>query len=47
MSDEREFVTFFDLVRWSLPTVLVLLGVILFFLHPDAAPALVAALTTP
>jgi hypothetical protein len=47
MSDEREFVTLFDLVRWALPTALVLLGVIFFFLHPDAAPAVAAALTTP
>lgn len=47
MSDEREFVTLFDLVRWSLPTALVLLGVLFFFLHPDAAHAMVAVLTSP
>ena len=47
MSDEREFVTFFDLVRWALPTALVLLGVIFFFLHPDAAPAMAAAISIP
>ncbi len=47
MSDEREFVTFFDLVRWSLPTALVLLGVFFYFLHPDAAPAVAAALSIP
>ncbi len=47
MSDEREFVTFWDLVRWSLPTALVLLGLMFFFLHPDAAPAIAAAVSTP
>jgi hypothetical protein len=47
MSDEREFVTLFDLIRWGLPTALVLLGLIFFFLHPDAAPAIAAVVSTP
>ncbi|MEO6068646.1 MAG: hypothetical protein ABJB33_00850 [Gemmatimonadota bacterium] len=47
MSDEREYVTFFDLVRWSLPTAIVALGVVFYFLYADAAAAIGGALPTP
>ena len=47
MSDEREHVTFFEVVRWSLPSVLVLLGVVFYLIYADAAPAIGAALPTP
>lgn len=47
MSDEREHVTFFDLVRWSIPTALVLAGVVLYFLYSAAASAIGAAVPTP
>lgn len=47
MSDEREHVTLFELVRWSLPTILVLLGVVFFLLYADSAAAIGAASTIP
>ena len=47
MSDEREHVTLFELVRWSLPTVAVLLGVAFYFIYAHAAPAIGAASLIP
>jgi len=47
MSDERQHATFFELLRWALPTLLVLLGVIAYFIYVDAAPAIGAGLPTP
>jgi hypothetical protein len=39
MSDERDYVTLFELVRWLLPSAAVALGLVLFFLYADAAVA--------
>ena len=47
MSDERQHATFFELLRWALPTLLVLLGVIAYFIDVDAAPAISAGVPTP
>ena len=47
MPDERQHATLFELLRWGLPTALVLLGVVLYFLYVDAAPAIGAGLPTP
>ena len=41
MTDERTHVTLFEFVRWLVPTVVVLLGVILFFMYAGAAPAII------
>lgn len=40
MAQEREHVSFIDLLRWFLPVAVVVLGVVLFFLYYHAAPAL-------
>lgn len=40
MAQEREHVSFIDLLRWFLPVAVVVLGVVLFFLYHRAAPAL-------
>lgn len=45
MSDEREYVTFFELTRWLLPSAVVALGLVLFFLYADSAVAVGAAVT--
>lgn len=45
MSDEREYVTLFELVRWLLPSAVVVLGLVLFFLYSDAAVAVGTAVT--
>ena len=47
MTEERTHVTLFEFVRWLVPTALVLLGVILFFLYVNAAPAIVSVSTAP
>ena len=47
MSDERQHVTLFELLRWALPTALVLLGVLAYFIYVDAAPAIGAGVPTP
>ncbi len=47
MSDERQHATLFELIRWGLPTALVLVGVILYFIYVDAAPALGAGAPLP
>ncbi|HEX7917813.1 MAG TPA: hypothetical protein VF454_00340 [Gemmatimonadales bacterium] len=47
MSDERQHATLFELLRWGLPTVLVLLGVIAYFIYVDAAPAIGAGAPLP
>jgi hypothetical protein len=44
MAQERETVSFVDLLRWLLPLAVVVLGVVLFFLYHGAAPALGAGL---
>ncbi len=45
MSDEREYVTFFEFTRWLLPSAVVVLGVVLFFLYADLAVAVGTAVT--
>ena len=40
MSDERDYVTLFELVRWLLPSAVVVLGLVLFFMYSDAAAAI-------
>lgn len=40
MAQDRTHVSFLDLLRWLLPTAVVVLGVILFFLYHSAAPAI-------
>ncbi|HEU4570102.1 MAG TPA: hypothetical protein VFS07_05975 [Gemmatimonadales bacterium] len=47
MSEERAYVTLFELARWLLPTLLVVLGVVLFFVYHGAAPALGGGPLTP
>jgi hypothetical protein len=47
MSDERQHATFLELVRWALPTAVVLLGVIAYFLYVSSAPAIGAGVPTP
>ena len=47
MTEERTHVTLFEFVRWLVPTALVLLGVILFFLYVNAAPAIASVSATP
>jgi hypothetical protein len=47
MSDEREYVTLFEFTRWLLPSAVVLLGVVLYFLYPEMAAAVGASLGTP
>ena len=42
MTDERTHVTLFEFVRWMVPTLLVLLGVVFFFLYASAAPAIIS-----
>ena len=41
MTDERTHVTLFEFVRWLMPTLVVLLGVVFFFLYASAAPAII------
>ncbi len=41
MTDERTHVTLFEFVRWLVPTLVVLLGMVLFFLYANAAPAII------
>jgi len=45
MSDERDYVTLFELARWLLPSAVVALGVVLFFLNAGAAVAVATAVT--
>ena len=45
MSEEREYITLFELVRWLLPSAVVALGLVLFFLYADAALAVGSAVT--
>lgn len=47
MSDEREYVSTFELVRWLVPSVLVVVGVIFFILYSNAAPAITSGTVTP
>lgn len=47
MSEERDYVTPFEFARWIVPSLLVLVGVVFFFLYHDAAPAMGAVLPTP
>jgi hypothetical protein len=47
MSDEREHITLFELARWSLPTLAVLLGVVFYLIYAEAAPAVGAAILIP
>lgn len=47
MADERTHVTLFEFVRWLVPTLLVLLGVVFFFLYTSAAPAISSVSATP
>lgn len=46
MTDERTHVTLFEFARWLVPTLVVLLGVVLFFLYANAAPAIITVSTT-
>ena len=39
MSEERDYITLFELVRWLLPSAVVALGLVLFFLYAGAAVA--------
>jgi len=39
MSEEREYITLFELARWLLPSAVVALGLVLYFLYADAAVA--------
>ena len=45
MSEERDYVTLFELTRWLLPSAVVALGLVLFFLYADAAVAVGTAVT--
>lgn len=47
MSDEREYISTFELVRWLVPSVLVVVGVIFFILYSNAAPAITSGTVTP
>lgn len=47
MSDERDYVTTFELVRWLVPSALVVVGVIFFLLYSNAAPAITSGTLTP
>lgn len=47
MADERQHATLFELLRWALPTALVLLGLVFYFLYLDAAPTIGAGAPTP
>ena len=47
MPDERTHITLFEFVRWLVPTLLVLVGVVLFFLYVNAAPAIISVSTAP
>ena len=47
MTEERTHVSLFEFVRWLVPTALVLVGVICFFLYANAAPAIISVSNTP
>jgi hypothetical protein len=47
MSDEREYVTLFEFTRWLLPSAVVVLGVVLYFMYPEMAAAVGAVAGTP
>jgi hypothetical protein len=47
MSDERTHVTPFEFARWLVPSLLVLLGVVCFFIYASAAPAIISVSPTP
>ena len=47
MSDEREYVTLFEFTRWLLPSAVVVLGVVLYFMYPEMAAAVGAVVGTP
>jgi|GEM_PF-4596184 len=47
MSDEREYVTLFEFTRWLLPSAVVILGVVLYFMYPEMAAAVGAVVGAP